>query len=187
MIRITGGALRGRTLKTLRGRDSRPTLSRVREAIFNILGDSLRRSSFLDLYSGVGTMGIEALSRGAREALFVERSARCARILGENLAALGLRERGRVIRGDVLQWVESSEVCAEVVFGDPPYAGPAAARTLELLGSVLGRGVRWVIIQHGPRQRLPDCEGSLVRVRSQKYGDTVVDFYEPRPAGSVGV
>ncbi len=179
MIRITGGDCRGRRLKTVRGTRSRPTLSRVREAVFNILGDAVPDAVFLDLFAGTGAMGIEALSRGAARVVFVETNAVCRRILGENLSMLGLRERAEIVGMDAIRWAQRGLGGADIVFADPPYASESAARILEALGRSGADGAGYVIIQHGPRVTLPERAGGLVRVRCRTYGDTVLDVYEP--------
>jgi len=181
MIRITGGDLRGRVLRTLRGVDSRPTLSRVREAVFNILGGDVEGAAFVDLFSGVGTVGIEALSRGARRAVFVERDALCIRVLRRNLVDLGLEDRARVVRTDVLRWLGRGPGRFGIVFADPPYGSGLAVETLRALGAApVLEG--WGVVQHGRRERLPAGAGGLERVRSRRYGETAVDFYRS-PSG----
>ncbi|MCK4545855.1 MAG: 16S rRNA (guanine(966)-N(2))-methyltransferase RsmD [Candidatus Eisenbacteria sp.] len=184
MIRITGGTLRGRKLKTLDGSCSRPTLSRVREAIFNILGQTVRSVTFVDLFSGVGTMGIEALSRGAEAAIFVEHDARCASILSKNLETLGLGRRATVVIADVSDWVRGPSWDADIVFVDPPYGLGLADGTLELLGRSGDKRLDCVLVQHEPKLTLPQEAGILRQVRSGRYGDTVVDVYEPATVGA---
>ena len=185
MIRITGGDLRGRAVRTLRGVNSRPVLSRVREAVFNILGRDIEEVEFVDLFCGVGTVGIEALSRGARRAVFVERDVRCVRLLQRNLVDLGLENRARVVRGEALRWLGHGPGRFEVVFADPPYGSGLALETLRVLGAgpVLGG---WGVVQHGRRDELPAAAGRLERVRSRRYGETAVSFYRstsgPAPA-----
>ncbi len=179
MIRVTGGTFCGRRLKTVRGAGSRPTLSRVREAAFNILGNVLADSTFLDLFAGVGTMGIEALSRGAAGAVFVETDGRCRRVLFENLSTLGLQDRAHVVAMDSIRWLQQVPFAADIVFADPPYNTGLASRVLEVLGKGGSGGVGCVMIQHGPGEVLPDRAGGLSRTRWRSYGDTVLDIYEP--------
>src|SRR5579864_4606804 len=105
--RVTAGEKRGRRLKTPPGRATRPTTALVREALFNIIGDSIRGARVLDLFAGAGTLGIEALSRGAASATFVERDRRCATIVAENLAAIGFANHGDVASADVIEWLRT--------------------------------------------------------------------------------
>jgi 16S rRNA (guanine966-N2)-methyltransferase len=184
MIRITGGALRGRRLRTMRGTRSRPTLGRIREAVFDILGPSVAGKRFVDLFAGVGAMGIEALSRGAREAVFVEKDPACLRLLEANLEALGLGNFARVVRMDAREWLARNREPLETVFVDPPYASGEAARVLDALGRAAG--AERVVIQHGPREVLPEASGALRRLRSRSYGDSRIEVYGfEEPGGSV--
>ncbi len=179
MIRVTGGTFCGRKLKTVQGTGSRPTLGRVREATFNILGDTVVGSTFVDLFAGVGAMGIEALSRGAARAVFIETNGRCRNVLAENLAALGLEDCSLVVSADAVRWLDRTPVEGDILFADPPYASGLAARVLEIMGRSSAAGAECVIIQHGPREVLPEEAGNLIRTRSRSYGDTVLDVYRP--------
>jgi 16S rRNA (guanine966-N2)-methyltransferase len=130
-VRVVAGEFRGRRLAAPRGMRTRPTADRVREALFSMLGD-VSGARVLDLYAGSGALGIEALSRGAESAVFVERDARAASAIERNLASLGLDER--VVRQDVLRFLASDGGTFDLVFCDPPYdsasrlAGPLAER-----------------------------------------------------------
>jgi 16S rRNA (guanine966-N2)-methyltransferase len=184
MIRVTGGRLRTRRLKTLGGTRSRPTLSKVREAVFNILGEGTRAAVFVDLFAGVGTMGIEALSRGAESAIFVERDARCASILEENLNTLGLASVAEVVVMDAVRWMERESWSGDIVFVDPPYESGLAETSLGILGERTGPEPGWIVVQHGPGLTLPEEAGTLGLVRHKEYGDTVVDFYQAMRTGA---
>ena len=128
-MRIVAGEFRGRRLTAPRGMRTRPTADRVREALFSMLGD-VSGARVLDLYAGSGALGIEALSRGAESAVFVERDPRAVAAIERNLAAIGLEER--VVRGDALRFLARDEGTFDLVFCDPPYdsasrlAGPLA-------------------------------------------------------------
>jgi len=138
-VRVVAGAYRGRGIEAPRGRTTRPTSDRVREALFSILGsiDGLR---VLDLFAGSGALGIEALSRGAAEAVFVDSDARAAAAVRRNLDALGID--ARVHRRDAFSWLGSAaggEEAFDLVFADPPYssASRTAGRLSELLPPLL--------------------------------------------------
>jgi 16S rRNA (guanine(966)-N(2))-methyltransferase RsmD len=146
--------------------------------VFHVLGDDVRGSRFLDLYAGTGIMGIEALSRGAVECVFVERSRGCGRILKENLEVTGLEDRSMVVLDDVRKWLAPGHVRSGVIFADPPYGTVEAAGILRMLARDAGSEVLWVVIQHGSREELDDRDGLLYRVRSRRYGETSVDFYQ---------
>jgi len=146
----------------------------VKAAIFNILGPGIEGAHVLDLFAGSGAIGIEALSRGAAEVTFVDREPRGLAILRQNLDALELKERARVIRGDVVRWLESSPeevVRAGLVILDPPYEDVVLDRALRVLDKTLSDAV--VVAEHSRRQALP----ALTRLRvdrERRYGDTIV-------------
>ncbi|MHB8682534.1 MAG: 16S rRNA (guanine(966)-N(2))-methyltransferase RsmD, partial [Acidimicrobiales bacterium] len=121
-MRVIAGAFRGRQLRAPSGTATRPTGDRVREAIFDILGSlvDLQGMVVVDLYAGSGAMGIEALSRGAAQAVFVEQASEAIAVIGDNLAALGLAGRAQVVRADVLTWLRGHHE-ADLALCDPPY------------------------------------------------------------------
>lgn len=134
-MRVIAGTARSMPLRTVPGLDTRPTTDRIKETLFNILQPEIPDCRFLDLYSGSGAIGIEALSRGAAFAAFVEKNPKAAACIKENLAFTKLSSRGRLYKGDVQQ-VLSSMSCEEpfdVVFMDPPYGQEWERRTLEVL------------------------------------------------------
>jgi len=180
-VRVIAGILGGRRLKAPRGRDTRPTSDRVRESLFMAL-EPLEGQRVVDLFAGSGALGIEALSRGAARADFVEREAAARRVLEENLESLGLAGRGRIwalelprglgrMRGELQQ--------ADLVLADPPYGGGPAREVLEALGrqGVLKAGAR-VVLEHHSKDELPESSGGLARVRARRYGETMVSTYQ---------
>jgi 16S rRNA (guanine(966)-N(2))-methyltransferase RsmD len=137
-LRIVAGTRGGRRIDTPPGRSTRPTTDRVREALFSILGPAVVEGArVLDLFAGSGALGIEALSRGAASATFVERDARAVAVIERNLESLGLA--GEVHRRDAFTWLRAGAAAYDVVFADPPYssAGRTAGRLSELLPAVL--------------------------------------------------
>ena len=174
-LRISGGEARGRRLKAPKG--IRPTQGMVKQAIFNLVGPGIDGAHVLDLFAGSGALGIEALSRGAAGVTFVDHQARGLAILRQNLDALELKERARVVRGDVVRWLESSpdEVGrAGLVFLDPPYEDVVLDRALLALDRVLIDAV--VVAEHSRRQALPQLSRLQVD-RQRRYGDTIVTVY----------
>ena len=180
-MRVIAGILGGRRLKAPHGRDTRPTSDRVRESLFMAL-EPLQGQRVVDLFAGSGALGIEALSRGATRADFVEREAAARRVLEENLESLGLVERGRIwalelprglgrLRGELL--------LADLVLADPPYGGGPAREVLEALGrqGVLKPGAR-VVLEHHAKDEMPESSGRLARVRARRYGETMVSTYQ---------
>jgi 16S rRNA (guanine(966)-N(2))-methyltransferase RsmD len=133
-LRVSGGRARGRRLKA--PKNIRPTQGVVKQAIFNMLGSRIEGAHVLDLFAGSGALGIEALSRGAASVTFVDRHERGLAILRQNLDALGFKERSRVVRGDVVRWLEASPDAiksAGFVFLDPPYGDDALDLALKVL------------------------------------------------------
>jgi 16S rRNA (guanine966-N2)-methyltransferase len=180
-LRIIGGEAKGRRLKAPQGAGTRPTADRVRETIFNILGQRLQGERVLDLYAGSGALGLEALSRGAAAAVLVERDRAAAAICGENAAALGYGGRTQVVRGEVAQALQRLPGPFQLVFVDPPYAeGPAAA--LQLLGELaLVAPGGTVVAEHDKREETAERYGPLVRIDVRRFGDTAVSFFEHTP------
>jgi 16S rRNA (guanine966-N2)-methyltransferase len=177
-MRVIAGEWGGRRLRPPRGRGTRPTAERVREALFSMLGE-VQGASVLDLFAGTGALGIEALSRGASAAVFVERDARAARLLIENLATLGVsREAAEVRRADAATALRGAVANAEkydLVFIDPPYRdagdwGPKLTAELPVLLAGEGR----VVVESD--RRTPLALGLPV-VRERRYGDTSITIH----------
>jgi 16S rRNA (guanine966-N2)-methyltransferase len=172
-LRVEGGDLGGRRLSTPSG--IRPTQGLVRAAIFNVLAEGVAGASVLDLFAGSGALGIEALSRGAAEATFVERSQGCVSILRQNLEALGLSGRATLLRADVGRWLRSHPdqvAAATIVLLDPPYGDPVLCTALEALDELVAPQAT-VVAEHAHRQALPTLE-RLRPARVRRYGDTDV-------------
>jgi 16S rRNA (guanine966-N2)-methyltransferase len=179
-MRVTGGSDRGRKIRTPRSSGTRPTASRVREAIFNILGPP-PEGPVLDLYAGTGAMGIEALSRGASRAVFVERDSRALSILSRNLRELGLADRAAILGTNVRNALSRLDPGTEPfawVFIDPPYATSEAERALSLLAGsdALAPGAV-IVIEHDKRRLPPEAAGDLKLMDRRFYGDTGISFY----------
>jgi 16S rRNA (guanine966-N2)-methyltransferase len=186
---VISGHLGGRRLKAPRGSGTRPTSDRVREALFMAL-EPLSGLRVVDLFAGSGALGIEALSRGAARADFVERDAGARRVLEENLAALGLEACSRVWALELplgLARLDGVLRQADLVLADPPYGGDAARAVLE----ALGQGGPWqprarVVLEHHAKDGVPESAGDLVRVRVRRYGETMVSTYQPAEASGTG-
>jgi 16S rRNA (guanine966-N2)-methyltransferase len=173
-MRVIAGEFRSRRLKTLPGLETRPTPDRLRETLFNILAPRLEGAVFLDAYAGTGAVGIEALSRGASRAIFVDRRRAAVEVIRENLALLGLIGRAEVYCGKALTVIE--RVRANIVFLDPPYE---LESEYEAALSALGLSSKGlVIVQHFNKLRLSDSYGALSKVRAVKHGDNVLSFYQ---------
>ena len=180
-MRVIAGVLGGRRLKAPRGRDTRPTSDRVRESLFMAL-EPLQGQRVVDLFAGSGALGIEALSRGATRADFVEREAAARRVLEENLESLGLVERGRVWALDLprgLDRLRGELAQADLVLADPPYGGGPAREVVVALGrqGTLKPGAR-LVLEHHAKDEVPDSSGCLARLRARRYGETMVSAYQ---------
>lgn len=174
-LRVSGGEARGRRLKA--PRNIRPTQGIVKQAIFNMVGPSIDGSSVLDLFAGSGALGIEALSRGAASVTFVDQQPRGLAILRQNLDALGFKERARLVRSDVVRWLEVSHdavSAADFIFLDPPYEDPVLDRALAILDREVKSAT--ILAEHSRRQELPQLTRLQVD-RRRRYGDTVVTVF----------
>ncbi len=184
-MRITGGILRSRHLRAPRGDATRPTSDRVREALFGILGSDglVEGARVLDLYAGTGALGMEALSRGAIRATFVESSRPALSAIQANIAALGLRERTRVLAGDVRDVFRrlAGEGPFDLVFADPPWTlvdrGDAQRAIDEVLGAIALADGALVVLEHAARSSTPSLAG-LALDRTRRFGDTALAFYK---------
>jgi 16S rRNA (guanine966-N2)-methyltransferase len=175
-VRIVAGEWRGRRIKAPHGHRVRPTADRVREAWMSIVQPRLPGASVLDLFAGSGALGLEALSRGAARAVFVEIAPRSLRALSENIEALGAGGAATVRRADALKFAESLSAHAfDVAFADPPYGQGAAARLAELWQAT--PFARALGIEHRSGEPMP-ASGD-----SRRYGSTVVTFYEDLRSG----
>jgi len=159
----------------------RPTSDRLRETLFNVLGPSIKDSFFVDLYAGTGAVGIEAISRGAREAIFVESHAAGARLVRENLESLGIQSGVEVIESDVVKGLgklAARHLMADFIFLDPPYEGEEHLRVLEFLDeSHLIAPYGLVIVEHHRSMELPERFERLELSRLLEQGDGVLSFY----------
>lgn len=174
MIRVIGGEFRRRLLKTPEGQGTRPMPDRLRESLFNILAPRIEGAVVVDAYAGSGAVGIEALSRGASRAIFIEKNRLAARVIHDNLKALGIESRGVVIQAAVAAQIE--KLRCDILFFDPPY--PLTDEYDRVL-SKLDPPPALVIAQHSIRQPMPDSYPTMRRVRQVRQGDNVLSFYEP--------
>ncbi len=185
-MRIIAGMAKGRRLVTSKGQSLRPTSDRVKESIFNILGDKVEGRVVLDLFAGTGNLGIEALSRGARRAVFVEKGRRALQLIQKNLLQCGMTGQSEVVPKDVLRSIGIFGRRGEsfdLILIDPPYEKGLIERTLTRLRSEsIYHEDSILVIQHDRREPLPDPLEGWELVRQRKMGDTVVSFLEFRPS-----
>jgi 16S rRNA (guanine966-N2)-methyltransferase len=188
-MRVIAGTYRSRILKSLKGLALRPTSDRLRETLFNVLGPNVSGARFLDLFAGTGAIGIEALSRGATEVVFIENHPPAAVLIRRNLDSLGVRSGVTVLAVDALRGLEmltsrlkGAGAGFDYIFLDPPYAAAEDyVRVLEFLGSadlLAPGGV--VVAEHRRNFDLPEEAGALRRVRILRQGDAGLSFYRRR-------
>jgi 16S rRNA (guanine966-N2)-methyltransferase len=174
-MRVIAGEFRSRRLKSMPGMDVRPTPDRLREALFNVLAPEIEESVFLDVYAGTGAVGIEALSRGARRAIFLERNRAAAEVIRENLVSLGIAGRAEVVRGSAVLLLARFQ--ADIVFADPPY--PLEREYETVLATLADSPPSLLIVQHASKLALPEAQGRLHRARVLRQGDNALSFYRP--------
>jgi 16S rRNA (guanine966-N2)-methyltransferase len=184
-VRVVSGEARSLRLHSVPGDTTRPITDRVKTALFNILMRRIEDAYFLDLFAGTGAVGIEALSRGAREAVFVEREERAASIIRRNLQGTGLADRARLVRKDVFKFIASYQGDQfDIVYVAPPQYRGLWARTLQALDmSSLIAPAGLAIAQIYPKEYEPLALTHLVLSDQRKYGSTLLCFY--RWSGSI--
>ena len=175
-MRVIGGEFRSRRLKSIPGAATRPTPDRLRETLFDILTPRIEGANFLDAYAGTGAVGIEALSRGAAHAWFLERNRAAVNAIRENIGSLALEARATVIAGPAL--LALPRYTADIVFLDPPYELEREyTAALDLLAEMRPP---LAILQHSVRLTLPEARGALERTRVVRQGDNALSFYAPQ-------
>jgi 16S rRNA (guanine966-N2)-methyltransferase len=172
-MRIIAGEFRARRLKSIPGAATRPTPDRLRETLFDILAPRIEGAAFLDAYAGTGAVGIEALSRGAAHATFLERHRRALEAIRQNLASLNLEARATVVPGPALLAIPRYP--ADIVFLDPPY--DLEREYAAVLGLLSETPPPLTVVQHSVRFALADVHGVLRRTRIVKQGDNALSFY----------
>jgi len=191
-MKIIAGQYKGRNFYMPKG--IRPTQAIARKALFDLLGQDLEGVAFLDLFAGSGAIGLEAVSRGAAEAIFVEKDPRCAGIIAENMALLSVDKGAAaaspfgVLQTDAFAAVKllaRQEKKFDAVFIDPPYGRGLAKKSLKTVGAydILQPNCT-VIIQHEKREILPEKQGRFLLFREKKYGSSVLSVYHGEQDGS---
>lgn len=172
-MRVIAGEFRSRRLKALPGLNTRPTPDRLRETLFDVLAPQIPGCVFMDIYAGTGAVGIEALSRGARRAIFVEKNRAAVGVIRDNLATLGLENRAEVFSAKAATVLE--RVHAEIAFLDPPYE---LTKEYDAAMAALDHAaVPLAIVQHTSHFALQESFGNLQRYRTIQQGDNSLSFY----------
>lgn len=179
-MRVIGGDLRGRRLAPIKGVGIRPTADRLRESIFNIIAGWVPDAVVLDLFAGTGAYGIEALSRAARSAVFIDNSRFAISIILRNLTLCGLENRSRVIRKDIADGLDglfAPDSPFDLVFMDPPYNRNLVAACLKQLQNltILARGTH-LIVEHSPREPISGDWNPFLLCDQRRYGKSLVSI-----------
>jgi 16S rRNA (guanine(966)-N(2))-methyltransferase RsmD len=182
-MRIISGSSKGRRLATRKSDAIRPTSDRVKESLFGILGDRVKERRVLDLFAGTGNLGIEALSRGARRAVFVEMGRQAVPVIRRNLAECGMWDRSEIVPKDVIRAIgvlkERSERF-DLILVDPPYGKGMVQRTLlKLSSNPIYHDDSILVIQHDRREPLSSSAGNWNLIRQKRIGDTLLSFLVP--------
>jgi 16S rRNA (guanine(966)-N(2))-methyltransferase RsmD len=179
-MRIIAGAYKGRNLKSPPSLEVRPTSDRLRETLFNVIAPRIEDVRFLDLCAGSGAVGIEALSRGASYATFVDRSRRSCTLIESNLKLCRVpEEQGEIYCAEAYEFLKQTDSRWDIIYFDPPYKDEYV-RTLELVERVLDDD-GLLIAEHHHKTKLPDTVGKLHRARVLKQGDSALSFYPHHP------
>ena len=177
-MRVIAGKARGTNLKTPEGLQTRPTVDRVKEAMFSILHFDLPGARVLDLFGGTGQLGIEALSRGASEAVFVDESMKACGLIKENLKRCKMEKDGKVIRSDYLQYLIRTTETFDIVLLDPPYAEVFLENSLKKISEIDILKSGGIIVAERPvGKEIPDELPGFTRSKDYKYGTVLLTLY----------
>lgn len=182
-MRITGGELNGRVIAGLSGMNIRPTSSKVRQAVFNIIGNDTTGFHVMDIFAGTGIMGIEALSRGAEWAIFFDNSMGSVELIRKNLELCGLSNRGYIVKGDIKNSIPAHEKlkkgAIDLAFIDPPYGRELIPGLLEAMVKTGIMSDNGIIVTESKRDEvLPLNAGDFILNKTRIYGETKIDIYE---------
>lgn len=185
-MRVITGSARGRRLLELEGMDTRPTTDRVKEGIFNIIQFDIEGRKILDLFAGTGQLGIEALSRGAASAVFVEQRRDAVNLIRDNLRLTGLSDRARVVNGDALSFPASAGERFGLIFLDPPYAANLWEASLDAISRFDILANHGIIVCESPLDRdMPPMAPPYFLHRTYRYGRIKITTYHREEARQV--
>jgi 16S rRNA (guanine(966)-N(2))-methyltransferase RsmD len=180
-LRVIAGKAKGRALRAVKGGDTRPIRDSVKEALFNIIGDSIERASFLDMFAGTGSVGIEALSRGAEACVFLDTSSSAIRTIVHNLDSTGLKDQAQIHRIDAFRYIQAPpSIRFDFVYIAPPQYLGIWIKALEALDEF----VDWLnpdavlVAQMDPKEYEPISLKHLIEFDKRRYGSTLLVFFE---------
>ncbi|WP_073148957.1 16S rRNA (guanine(966)-N(2))-methyltransferase RsmD [Paramaledivibacter caminithermalis] len=180
-LRVISGEAKGIRLSTLKGTDTRPTSDKVKESIFNILAPYIEKSKVLDLFSGTGNLGIEAVSRGAESAFLVEKNRKCYDIIKKNIMKTKLNDKIKIIIKDVYSTLKNFSKIGEkfdIIFMDPPYLKGhilTCLKEIKELDLLNEDGI--IVAEHDIKDIIPETIDDLIKFKERKYGGTMISFY----------
>jgi 16S rRNA (guanine(966)-N(2))-methyltransferase RsmD len=180
-MRIVAGELRGRTIDGPKWEGLRPTSDSLRETLFNVIGPAVVGVRILDAFAGTGAVGIEAISRGAAQATFIERDPRAAALIEANVAKLGIEKACAILRGDFMKMADGATF--DLVFLDPPYELPDLDLAIGRAGRLTAPGGR-VVVEHARKRDLPSAVPGLAKYRTLTAGDSALSFYTAVEGGA---
>lgn len=184
-MRVIAGSARGRRLNAPAGLEARPTTDRVKESIFNIIQFDIEGRRVLDLFSGSGQLGIEALSRGAASCVFVEQSEKTAGLIRHNLEQTGLRAQGRVVRQDAFSYLASCGEEFDLIFLDPPYHTRLRAQALTVIATIDNVSDNGIIVcESAADETLPELSAPYRKGKEYRYGSVKITLYSRCEEGS---
>ncbi len=185
-MRILGGTARGRKLATVKARGIRPTRDNVKESIFSMIQGHVEGRTVLDLFAGTGNLGLEALSQGAKKAIFVEKERTPLRALMKNRDLCGFRDKAEIISLDAevaLKVLRRRDEKVDLVFIDPPYGSGFVDQTLRFINAhdMVNKG-GMIVVEHGPSESPAPQHGRLLLQKRKRHGDTVISIFQWRPS-----
>ncbi len=176
-MRIITGSARGRKLNTLEGLDVRPTPDKVKEALFNIIQFDVEGRRFLDLFAGSGQIGLEALSRGAKDCVFIDASKKSAAVIEENIAHCGFESQSKLVNADSIMYIRRTLEKFDVAFLDPPYRKGLLQEALPIVAEKMNEG-GIIVCEHPYDEEVPEDLGAFKKFRDYKYGKIVLTSYK---------
>ena len=181
-MRIIAGIFKGRKIKQPPLKAVRPTKDRVRESVFNIISGEVPHSIVLDLFAGSGAYGLEALSRGAEKAVFIEKNKRCINIIEENILALEIEHNSKLINEDAFKAIETlgeDKEKFDIVFSDPPYGKGMAKKTLIMINHYdILNPTGLLIIEHERAEEVPEAQGTVSILKQKTYKNIVISIFQ---------
>lgn len=176
MMRVITGSARGRRLAAPEGRDVRPTADKVKEALFSIIQFEIQGRRVLDMFAGSGQLGIEALSRGAERAVFIDSNKKAVEIIKKNIEITGFKDKSTLINGNAVLEIKNTDEIFDIIFLDPPYNQGLLQTVLPVAAKKTAAG-GIVICESAEKEELPEKVGKLVLTRIYKYGKTWIWIY----------